>query len=182
MAKACVLLAEGFEEVEAVTMVDLLRRAEVEVTLLGVTGKRVRGAHGVTIEADRLLREGAGEAWEMVILPGGMPGAENLRDHPEVQALVKRQNSEGGKLAAICAAPIALASAGVLQGRRVTSYPGFGEALTGADYREEPVVVDGNVFTSRGPGTAMAFALTLVETLKGRDVATALRDQLLFRS
>lgn len=181
MSNVCVLLAEGFEEIEAVTIIDLLRRAEVDVDVLGVSGLHVEGAHGLKLEADSALAERAGTDWEMVILPGGMPGSENLRDDPAVQALVASQNEKGRKVAAICAAPIALASAGVLDGRKATSYPGFGEALTGADYREDRVVVDGNVFTSRGPGTAMEFALRLVEDLKGPATAAELAGQLLYQ-
>ena len=182
MSSVCVLLAEGFEEIEAVTIVDVLRRAGVDVVTLGVEGRQVLGSHGLKLEADKILREGADHEWHMVILPGGMPGSENLRDHPEVQALVKRQSEKGGRLAAICAAPIALASAGVLEGRRATSYPGFGGALAGSDYREERVVVDGNIITSRGPGTAMEFSLRLVEELKGREAAAALAESMLFRA
>jgi len=180
MPNVCVLLAEGFEEIEAVTIVDVLRRAEVDVVTLGVTGRHVLGAHGLKLEADKTLQDVADDSWDMVVLPGGMPGSENLRDHPGVQGLVKRQNERGGKLAAICAAPIALASAGVIEGRRATSYPGFGGELSGAEYREERVVVDANVFTSRGPGTAMEFALRLAEDLKGRETARALADSMLF--
>ena len=179
MSRVCVLLAPGFEEIEAVTIIDVLRRGEIDTTALGIEGRRVEGSHGIVVQADATLRDRAGEKWDMVVLPGGMPGAKNLRDSPEVQALLKRQHEEGGRLAAICAAPIALSAAGVLEGRRATSYPAFREEVRCAEYREEPVVVDGGVITSRGPATAIAFALELVRQLRDGDVAKQLADRML---
>jgi len=179
MPRACVLLANGFEEIEAVTLIDVLRRAEVEVVTLGVEGLAVNGAHGITIQADETLAAGAEQTWDMVILPGGLPGAHTLRDDPAVQALIKKQHAGGGKLAAICAAPIALGRAGVLGGKRATSYPGFEAELLGADAQSDRVVRDGTVFTSRGPGTAMQFALALAEDLVGAEAAASLRAGML---
>ena len=179
MSNACVLLAEGFEELEAVTILDVLRRAGIETEALSVGNQRVAGAHGIPVLADRTLKEGAGERWDAVILPGGLPGATNLQEDPQVLALVQEQNRSGRMVAAICAAPIALASAGVLEGRRATCYPGFEDQLGKVERSEERVVIDGNVITSRGPGTALDFALTLVEELKGREAADALRDAML---
>jgi 4-methyl-5(b-hydroxyethyl)-thiazole monophosphate biosynthesis len=179
MPKVCVLLADGFEEIEAVTIIDVLRRAEVDVVALGVKGKTVQGAHGLKLEADKTLKEAAGESWAMVILPGGLPGATNLRDDPDVQALIKKQSAKGGKLAAICAAPIALGAAGILENRRATCYPGFEDQLAGARVREERVVADGNLITSRGPGTALEFALRLAAELRDEETAAALREGML---
>ncbi|MBI4603622.1 MAG: DJ-1/PfpI family protein [Planctomycetes bacterium] len=184
MPRVCVLLAQGFEEIEAITIIDVLRRAEVDVVTLGVKGSgpgglEVAGAHGVAVRADRTLAAGAAEAWDAVILPGGMPGSTNLRDSPEVQGLIKKQAQAGRRLAAICAAPIALGAAGVLQGKRATSYPGFEKELRGATCVQDRVVRDGNVMTSRGPGTAMEFALELVSELKSKDAAKALRAGML---
>jgi 4-methyl-5(b-hydroxyethyl)-thiazole monophosphate biosynthesis len=179
MSKVCVLFADGFEEIEAITIVDILRRAEVDVTTVGIDGTRVQGSHSIVVEADKALGDVSDESWDMVILPGGLPGATNLRDHPDVQQLLKTQSSSGGRLAAICAAPIALGAAGVLEGKRATSYPGFEAELIGADCVEDRVVVDGNVITSRGPGTSIEFALTLVSELRGAQVAAALRQGML---
>ncbi|MGQ9590530.1 MAG: DJ-1 family glyoxalase III [Planctomycetota bacterium] len=184
MAKACVLLAEGFEEIEAVTIVDVLRRAGAEVVALAVEGRSpdslaVTGSHGIRVVADAALAERSEEAWDAVILPGGMPGSTNLRDSPAVQALVKKQHARGGKLAAICAAPIALAAAGVLDGKKATSYPGLETQLRGATYLTNPIVRDGQIVTSRGPGTALAFALELASELQGRQVADGLRAAML---
>ncbi len=171
MGEVAVLLAPGFEEIEAITVIDVLRRADVTTMVIGVEGLKVQGAHGITVEADELLEDVQERSWDLVVLPGGMPGSTNLRDDERVQKLLKRQDSQGGRLAAICAAPIALSAAGVLENRRATSYPGFGDQLKCLEYIDNPVVQDGSVTTSRGPGTALRFAFCLVAQLK--DEATA---------
>lgn len=181
MARACVLLANGFEEIEAITVIDVLRRAGVEVDVLSLRGRRVTGSHGITVQADRTLRAGAAQAWDAVILPGGMPGAANLRDDGRVRGLLRAQNESGRWVAAICAAPMALGAAGVLQGRKATCYPGFESHLTGAKPQAKSVVVDRNVITSRGPGTALEFALALAGKLAGDTVAKDLRKRMLAR-
>lgn len=181
MARAAVLLAEGFEEIEAVTIVDVLRRADIDTVIVGVTGNLVEGAHGIAMRADRSIEKAALESWDLIVLPGGMPGATTLRDDPRVIGWIRDQNARGGRVAAICAAPIALSKAGVLSGRRATSYPGFGDQVAAASYVEEAVVVDGTVTTSRGPGTAMAFALSLVEQVLGAPKKKELADAMLVR-
>lgn len=175
MVSVLVPLAPGFEDLEATTIVDLLRRADIEVITAGLQPGLVQGARGVRVQPDTHLDAVLERDFDMIALPGGMPGAENLKNDPRIQALLKRLSGAGKYTAAICAAPIALAQAGLLDGRRATSYPGFVDRLKspGATYLTDPVVVDGRVVTSRGPGTAMDFALTLVELLKGR----AMRDQ-----
>lgn len=187
MTRALVLLADGFEEIEAVTPIDVLRRAGVEVLSLGVPGRRVRGARGVVLEADQALSdfalEEAGQV-DLVVLPGGMPGAENLARDPRVAALVRAVRAAGQRIAAICAAPaVALGPTGLLAGRRATCYPGF-EQRFASDVRpsQERVVVDDWLVTSRGPGTALEFALTLVEQLAGAQAADELRTKMLVRS
>ncbi len=181
MPRCCILFAEGFEEIEAVTVVDVLRRAEVEAVMVGVAGREVTGSHGITLRMDSVLADATAESWDLVVLPGGMPGSANLRDDPDVQALVASQHGAGRKVAAICAAPIALGSAGVLAGRKATSYPGFGDQLTGATLCEDRVVVDELVTTSRGPGTALEFALELVGQLAGEEKAASLGEAMLVR-
>lgn len=175
MVSVLVPLAPGFEDLEATTIVDLLRRADIEVITAGLQPGLVQGARGMRVQPDTHLDAVLERDFDMIALPGGMPGAENLKNDPRIQALLKRLSGAGKYTAAICAAPIALAQAGLLDGRRATSYPGFVDRLKppGATYLTDPVVVDGRVVTSRGPGTAMDFALTLVELLKGR----AMRDQ-----
>lgn len=178
----CVLLAPGFEEIEAVTVIDVLRRADIDTVTLGVDATTVTGSHGITLQADALLSERMDEAWEMVVLPGGMPGSAHLRDSKAVQQLLKTQRDRGGKTAAICAAPIALSAAGLLDERKATSYPTFADQLNCAEYMTIPVVQDGDVTTSRGPGTALHFALALVEQLRDADVAEELAGGMLVAS
>jgi 4-methyl-5(b-hydroxyethyl)-thiazole monophosphate biosynthesis len=179
MPTVCVLLAEGFEEIEAVTIIDVLRRADIDVATVGVSGIEVTGSHGITIHADRTLSADSDDAWDLVVLPGGMPGASNLRDDARVQALLHAQHDCGGRVAAICAAPIALAKAGLLEGRTATSYPSFANQLGGVRYSEDSVVVDERITTSRGPATAMRFALELVAQLCGARRAEQLASAML---
>jgi protein deglycase len=176
-SRAVVVLAEGFEEIEAVTVVDVLRRAGVEVTVAGLERGAVRGSHDISVVAERAIDGIAADDFDALILPGGMPGAARLRDDARVKALVQAFASAGKLCAAICAAPIALEAAGALTGRRATSYPGF--ELPSASYLEEKVVIDGNLVTSRGVGTALEFALTLVELLATPEKAVELRQRML---
>lgn len=177
MATALVLLADGFEEIEAVTIIDVLRRGEVAVTTASLGEQRVTGSHRISLEADALLGEVAVENFDALVLPGG-PAAKTLREDARAQATIKRAAVAGKILAAVCAAPTALEAAGVLSGKRATSYPG--NALPSAHWVEETVVQDGNVITSRGPGTTMAFALAVVERLRGASVANTTAERLLF--
>ncbi|MEO1767996.1 DJ-1 family glyoxalase III [Thiobacter aerophilum] len=169
MARVLVPLAEGFEELEAVTIVDLLRRAGVEVITAGLKPGPVKASRGTVIVPDTTLDEALGQDYDMVVLPGGMPGAKHLNEDPRVKDLLRRMADSGKFTGAICAAPMVLAEAGLLSGRKATSYPGFVDrmGLKDVTYVNEPVVQDGKVITSRGPGTAMDFALTLIEALAG---------------
>lgn len=167
MTSVLVPLAPGFEDLEAVTIVDLLRRAGIEVVTAGLQPGLIQGARGMRMQPDAVLDQVLDRDFDMIALPGGMPGAENLKNDARIQAVLKRMAGAGKFTAAICAAPIALAQAGLLDGKRATSYPGFVDKLSipGGQFLTEPVVVDGKVVTSRGPGTAMDFALQLVELL-----------------
>ena len=169
MARVLVPIADGFEEIEAVTTIDILRRADVEVVVAGLVPGPVTGSHGIAIRPDCSLDDALEDEYDLVALPGGLPGADNLQGDERVMALVRRMFDEGRYTAAICAAPKVLAAAGVLDGRRATSYQGFLDpTLTpGLRISPEAVVQDGTVITSRGPGTAMDFALALVENLTG---------------
>lgn len=170
MSTAAVLLAEGFEELEAITLIDVLRRSGVAVTTLGVSERTVRGSHDVQIGADTTLEEAQARSFDALILPGGMPGAKNLRDDDLVMDFIKKHHRNNALIGAICAGPIALARAGVLDGKTATCFPGFEDEvhLGGATMDgSQDVIVDGNVITSRGPGTAMRFALALAERLAG---------------
>lgn len=177
MATALVLLTDGFEEIEAVTIIDVLRRGEVAVTTASLGVRRVTGSHQIILEADLMLDGLAVEDFDALVLPGG-PGAKTLREDPRAQAVIQRAASAGKLVAAVCAAPTALEAAGVLVGKRATAYPG--NTLPSARQVEDRVVEDGNVITSRGPGTAMAFALKLVERLSGPLVAENTAERLLF--
>lgn len=175
MKSVLVPLAPGFEDLEATTIVDLLRRAQIEVVTAGLQPGLVQGARGMRVQPDATLDEVLGRDFDMIALPGGMPGAEHLRTDARILALLKRMAGAGKYTAAICAAPIALAEAGLLVGKQATSYPGFVEklAIPGLAFSTQAVVVDGKVVTSRGPGTAMDFALALIELLLDK----ATRDQ-----
>jgi 4-methyl-5(b-hydroxyethyl)-thiazole monophosphate biosynthesis len=177
-AEAIVLLAEGFEEIEAITIIDTLRRAQVE-TLVAAVGNslQVLGGHGITVTADCLLAEIKDEKPRLVVLPGGGTGVKNIA----ASDAAKRLTSTAREVAAICAAPSALAQWQLLSGKTATSYPGFEDKLRGAGAKvsEERVVVDGNLTTSRGPGTALEFALQLVENLRGREARERLAAQML---
>lgn len=177
MNKATVVvpLAPGFEEIEAITIVDVLRRAGVTVAIAGLQPGPCVGAHGIAVTPDCPIDGIDTSSIRMVVLPGGMPGATTLRDDSRVVRLLRTCAEKGAFTAAICAAPIALAKAGLHKGRRMTSYPGFGKELDGATYVEERVVVDGKVVTSRGPGTALEFALALVRLLKDEKAASELK-------
>lgn len=160
------------------TIIDVLRRADIEVATVGVSGIEVTGSHGITLHADRVLGDDTDDPWDLVVLPGGMPGAGNLRDDGRVQELLRAQYDRGGRVAAICAAPIALARAGLLEGRTATSYPSFAAELGPVCYSEDAVVVDDRITTSRGPATAMRFALELVgqlcDTSRAEQLASAM--------
>jgi len=175
MKTVCVPLAPGFEEIEAVTIIDVLRRAGITVTVAGTEQGPIRGSHGITITPDTTIDQVDADALDMIALPGGMPGTLHLRDSTRVRALVERVAARGRYTAAICAAPMVLAAAGLLAGKRVTSHPSVREQITGSTYREEAVVEDGAVVTSRGPGTAIAFALRLVSLLTNGETAARLR-------
>jgi len=177
--KVLVPLASGFEEIEAVTIVDVLRRAGVDVVTAGLEPGSVTGSHGIAVTPDTTLDEVDASSLDMIALPGGMPGAAHLRDDARVQALLQELAGSGRFCAAICAAPIALAAAGISEDRTVTSYPGFEDRVACARYVEDRVAVDGHMITSRGPGTALEFALVLVEKLCGADRARELGGAML---
>ncbi|OGU40483.1 MAG: 4-methyl-5(B-hydroxyethyl)-thiazole monophosphate biosynthesis protein [Hydrogenophilales bacterium RIFOXYA1_FULL_63_33] len=169
MAKVLVPLADGCEELEAVTIIDLLRRAGIEVVSAGLDPGVVKASRGVQLLPDMTLDSALQDDYDMVVLPGGMPGAAHLKSDPRILRLLKDMAAAGKYTAAICAAPMVLAEAGVLEGRQATSYPGFLDGLPGVTVSAAAVVRDGKVLTSRGPGTAMDFALALIETLAGAD-------------
>ena len=172
-------LANGFEEVEALCPLDLLRRAGIAVTTVGIGGDTLTGAHGISVRADIPDTMYRDSRPEMIILPGGMPGASNLDASHTVEAALRAAYRNGAHLAAICAAPMVLGKRGYLEGKRATCFPGFEDFLSGAEVLSDGVVTDGNIITARGMGVAMEFGLALVAALKGEDTADALRRAVL---
>lgn len=172
MAKVYVFLAEGFEEIEAGTPVDILRRAGIDVSFVSIDNKDfVKGARNITVKADEKLSEIDRDAADLIILPGGMPGTTNLYNCAELIDLVKDYNNRGKRIAAICAAPTIFGKIGLLKGKKAVCYPGMEEDLTGAIVCYDSVVTDGNITTSRGMGTAIEFSLELLKLLAGDEEA-----------
>lgn len=171
MARVLVPLAQGCEELEAVTIIDLLRRAGIEVVTAGLDNQPVKASRGVTLIPDTSLDEALNQEYDMIALPGGLPGADNLDQDNRIQTVVKQMADNNKFTAAICAAPKVLATAGVLDGKHATSFPGTLEKLQldNTTLEVNAVVQDGKVITSRGPGTAMDFALELIENLAGSE-------------
>lgn len=166
MAKIAVILADGFEEIEALTPVDVLRRAQIDCHMIGLTGLQVTGSHGIQVIADAVFT-GDLSAYDMIVLPGGMPGSVNLRDNEVLISELQTAVAKGKQVAAICAAPIVLEHAGLLENRQYTCYPGKEQEITSGTHQEKAVVVDGPIITSRGAGTSLEFAYTLVDLLGG---------------
>ncbi len=181
MARVVILLAEGFEELEAVAIIDVLRRAEIDIISAGLQQGPVSSARNVKIVPDTLIDTIQADDFDMLVLPGGIPGADNLNADQRVMDLIKDFNSKGKLTGAICAAPYVLANAGVLDGKRATSYPSFKDRLGSAVYEEKTVVQDGNVLTSRGPGTALCFGLAIVEKFAGKEKAQQIKEGMLIQ-
>ena len=176
MKKVALLLADGFEEVEVVTAADFLRRAEIEVVISSIKEVIATGSNGIVIKADATI-DALPADLDGIIVPGGMPGATNLAQSENVTELLHKMNNNNKLLAAICAAPaLVLGGAGLLKGRKFTCYPGFESEVTGADFSSERVVQDGNIITSRGPGTAAEFAIAVIEYLLGSEAAKAVKE------
>lgn len=174
-----VFLAEGFEEVEALTPVDILRRAEIEVKTVGINSSVIRGAHGIPVITDLDINEiEPDESVEMIVLPGGMPGTRNLEENEKVIKFIDYCADNGKQISAICAAPSILGHKGLLKGKKATCFPGFESELEGAEYTGSSVVTDGLITTAKGAGVAIEFALCLVSILKGKDTAESLEASL----
>ena len=175
-----VMLAEGFEEIEALAFVDILRRANIDVqTVAANNSETVTGSHGITVVADIKI-ENICEMGDGIVLPGGLPGTYNLKDNDQVVKMLNDHNKAGKYIAAICAAPSILGKYGFLENKKATCYPSFEEELGGAIYSSDRVVTDGNIITSRGAGTAHDFAFKFVELLKGESEANKIRSSMLY--
>jgi 4-methyl-5(b-hydroxyethyl)-thiazole monophosphate biosynthesis len=177
--KVIVPVAEGFEEIEFSTIVDILRRAGLSVTVAGLKEGVIGGAHGIRVTPDTPIDKVSADDFDVIVLPGGNPGYVNLGKSEKVLKLVREMHEKNKYVTAICAAPSVLAKAGVIQGKRATIYPGMEDTLTGAQPSDERVVVDGKTITSQGPATAMEFAIKLVEVLAGKSRAEEITRQVL---
>lgn len=180
--KALVLLANGFEEVEGITQVDFLRRGGLNVTSASIhDSKTVMGAHNIPVGADALLSELNPDDFDIVILPGGGVGTQNLGKSQAVVSIIKKYSAENKWVAAICAAPSVLGDNGLVKGKKCTCYPGFESHMTGGEITTDEVVVDGKIITSRGPGTALAFALKIIELLVSKEAAVEVAEDALYK-
>ncbi len=179
MARVCVPLAKGFEEIEAVSLIDVMRRGGIEVVVAGVNEELVTGANGITVKADTDIKYVVADELDMIVLPGGWEGTHALAENETVQDLLREMKAKEKVIGAICAAPFALKTAGVL-GSKYTCYPSVEEQIGKEGYTDkQKVVIDGNVMTSRGPGTAICFGLAIVKRLVGEETYLSLKDGLI---
>lgn len=182
MSKVIICLAENFEEVEGLMVVDLLRRAKIDISMVSITGNiEVTGSHSITVKADTLFEDADFDSADMIVLPGGMPGTRNLQAHRGLAEKIQQFHKEGKMLGAICAAPLVLGCNHVLEGKKACCYPGFEEELLGAEVAYQPVTADGNVITSRGLGTALEFGCEIIAHFQGRDKAEEMKEQVVYK-
>lgn len=183
MPKTAIFLADGFEEIEALTVVDLLRRANIEISTVSIMGrKNVTGSHNITVEADSLLEETDFDSLDMLILPGGMPGTTNLADCKALTDKIKEFDENDKMLCAICAAPTVFGKLGILKGKKACCFPGREDDLLGADVQTSSVTRDGHFITSRGMGTAIDFGLAIIEHYQGSGAATSMASKIVYRA
>lgn len=181
MKKIAVMLADGFEEIEAISIIDVLRRAEFEVVTISITEKiEVTGSHQIKILADKLFNDISFELFDMIILPGGMPGARNLNEHAGLREQILNFHEQNKWLGAICAAPLVFGNLGILKNKKATCYPGYENQLHGAVVTAEETEVSGKIITGKGAGVAIQFALKIVEHTKGEHFATELARKMIF--
>ncbi len=171
-----VFLADGFEEIEALAVVDILRRAKLTVNTVGIGGNHIRGAHDIVVKTDITDADALDDVFDAIVLPGGMPGTVNLENSPVVQAAIQTAVNNGAYITAICAAPSILGHLGLLKGKEAVCYPGFETALEGATVKEDLVVRDGCFITGKGPGAAIPFALEIVKVLVSEDAAKMIKE------
>lgn len=182
MSKICVFLAEGMEEIEALTVVDICRRAQIDTKTVSITDDRmVTSSHGISVQADMVLSEVEFDEIDMIVLPGGMPGTLNLEACGPLMEKVEEFDKAGKYIAAICAAPSIFGHKGILENKRACCYPSFEDHLTKAEVTRNPVEVSGHVITSRGMGTAIDFALSIVVCVKGQQCADSIKEAIIYR-
>lgn len=182
MSKLGIFMADGCEEIEGLTVVDLVRRAGIEIEMISVSGeKSVTGSHKIAFQTDVSKADADFASYDGIVLPGGMPGTTHLMEDDTVNRVIKEFATSGKLVAAICAAPSVLGNAGLLEGKKATCYPGVESKLTGADFVTDPVAKDGNIITSRGLGTAIDFAAEIVAYLKDQEAAKSLKESIVYR-
>ncbi|MGL5821492.1 MAG: DJ-1 family glyoxalase III [Sarcina sp.] len=179
MKKVLIMLAQGFETIEALSVKDVCARAKVKCDLCSLEGKSVVSSHGIRVESDLTLNECSYEEYDALVIPGGMPGAKNLKENKKVIDIIEYFNDNNKIIASICAGPIALAKAGVIEGKEVTSYPDYKDQLGNVVYKEEVVVVSDNIITSRGPATALEFSYAIIRALGYKEEAGNIRKAML---
>lgn len=181
MKRVAVFFADGFEEIEALTVVDILRRAKIDVTMVSMKGiKEVYGAHKIAVVTERFIDDVNYEIIDMLVLPGGVPGTTRLAESKPLQKIIKKFYDNGKCIAAICAAPSIFGTMGLLEGKRATCYPGYEDKLKGATVEDAAVVTDGNIITGRAMGSAVEFSLALVEKLEGKELADSIAKSIVF--
>lgn len=181
MAKVYEFLANGFEEVEGLAPVDILRRGGVDIKTVSITGSEyVETSHGVTLKADLKIENADLSDADMILLPGGLPGATNLRDHEGVRAALTAQAARGGRIGAICAAPLVLGSLGLLEGKNATCYPGFEKFMTGANYTHELFTIDGNIITGEGPAATFPYSYEILRMFTSDDTVASLQKGMMY--
>lgn len=183
MSKLGIFMADGCEEIEGLTVVDLVRRAGIEIEMISVSGNDVvTGSHKIAFQTDVSKADADFASYDGIVLPGGMPGTTHLMEDDTVNRVIKEFATSGKLVAAICAAPSVLGNAGLLEGKKATCYPGVESKLTGADFVTDPVAKDGNIITSRGLGTAIDFAAEIVAYLLDKDAAKSLKENIVYHS
>ena len=181
MAKVYQFRADGTEEIEALTTIDVLRRGGVEALMVSITGSEyITSSHGIEIKCDMTIEEADLRDADFLLLPGGLPGSTNLLEHTGVREALMKQAADGGRIGAICAAPMVLGDLGLLRGKRATCYPGFEKYMDGADYTEDIFTVDGNVITGCGPAATLPYAYAILEMLTDKETADGLREGMMF--
>ncbi len=179
--KILVFIADGFEEVEALTVVDYLRRLNIIVDMVSISeNHQVSGSHYIEVTTNKLISEIKHKDYDGLVIPGGMPGATNLKDNSQVIELVQKMHADNKMIAAICAGPIVLEKAGIIEGKNITSYPNFEQKLKNSNYKKDKTVRDGNIITARGPYFAVDFTFEIVDYLLGKDKLLQLKKDILY--
>lgn len=181
MAKVYEFLANGSEEIEALTVIDVLRRGGVDIETVSITGSEfVEAAHGVIIKCDKTFEQADFCDADLLLLPGGMPGASNLLQHEGVRTALKSHYAAGKKIGAICAAPMVLGDLGLLQGKRATCYPGFEQYLTGAEYTQELFTIDGNIITGEGPAATLPYSYAILSMFADNEIVESIKEGMMY--